>query len=120
MAVTANYTQPAPTTYSLTVNSSGATNVRITSSTGQGGTTNYSRTVNRDTSVTLTAPAEKNGKTFNGWTGSFTSSNRSIHFIAKKDMRLVAQYGSAHSDDPHKSNFPWNLFLTIILNRSGQ
>ncbi len=120
MTVTANYTQPAPTTYSLTVNSSGATNVSITSSTGHGGTTNYSKTVNKDTRVTLTAPPEKNGKKFNGWTGDSTSRNRSIHFIANKDMRLIALYGSSHSGDTHKSHFPWNLFLTTILNGSRQ
>jgi hypothetical protein len=119
MELSANYAQPAQS-YTLTVNSSGATDVPITSSTGHGGTTNYSKTVNKDTRVTLTAPPEKNGKKFNGWTGDSTSRNRSIHFIANKDMRLITLYGSSHSGDTHKSHFPWNLFLTTILNGSRQ
>jgi hypothetical protein len=65
---------PDPT-YTLTVNSTGATNVPITSSTGNGGTTNYQRTsMPGNYTAVLTAPAlAPNGYIFSSWGVGCTS-----------------------------------------------
>ena len=55
--------------WNLTINSSGATSVAITSGTGHGGTTNYTRTIAQGTVVALTAPATSGGQNFASWTG---------------------------------------------------
>ncbi len=80
------------TSYTLTVNSSGASSVSITSSTGHGGTTNYTKTVSSGGSVSLTAPATSGGKTFNGWTGSVTSSNQTISLTMNANKTVTANY----------------------------
>ena len=74
--VTAAYA--APSTYTLSVNSSGVSGVAITSSTGHGGTTNYTKTgLAPNTSVTLTAPATSGGASFGGWSGCNSTSGTS-------------------------------------------
>jgi len=81
-----------PTPYSLDVKSSGASSVAISSSTGHGGTTNYMRTVNDSTNVTLTAPMTAGGKTFTGWTGSVSNSNRTISLSMNANKTVTANY----------------------------
>jgi hypothetical protein len=90
-AVTANYETPTPT-YTLSVLSSGASGVSISSTTGHGGTTNYTKTVNEGTSVILTAPATSGGATFTGWTGSTTSTNQTITLSMTSNKTVTANY----------------------------
>jgi hypothetical protein len=79
-------------TYTLSVNSSGASSVSIGSSTGHGGTTNYTKTVSSGTTVTLTAPSTASGKTFSGWTGDVTNSNLTISFAMSGNKSVTANY----------------------------
>ncbi|MBW2472284.1 MAG: hypothetical protein JRE18_09410, partial [Deltaproteobacteria bacterium] len=79
------------TTYTLSVISSGVAGVSISSTTGHGGTTNYIKTVNDGTTVTLTAPVIA-GKTFTGWTGSMTSANATLSFSMNANSTVVANY----------------------------
>jgi len=60
-----------PSTFTLTVNSIGASGVSITGSPAiYGGTTNYSRTgILSGTSLSLTAPPTAGGNTFSSWSG---------------------------------------------------
>jgi hypothetical protein len=89
--VTANYEASAPTTYSLNVYSDGATGVAISSSTGHAGTTDYIKTINEGTTVTLTAPI-LSGKDFTDWTGSVSSSSRTISFAMNANKFVTANY----------------------------
>jgi hypothetical protein len=92
-SVTANYetTTTTPTTYTLSVYSSGATGVAISSSTGHGGTTNYAKTLDENATVRLTAPV-LSGKVFTGWTGSVTSSNETISLVMASNKSVTANY----------------------------
>ncbi len=80
------------TDYTLTVNSSGASSVSISSSTGHSGTTNYTRTVSLGTTVTLTAPLSPGGHTFINWTGDVASSNRTISFAMNGNKTVTANF----------------------------
>ncbi|HBG27926.1 MAG: hypothetical protein A2Y10_16525 [Planctomycetes bacterium GWF2_41_51] len=91
--VTANYVSD-PETYTLSVNSSGVSNVSISSSTGNGGTTNYTKTITCGTNVTLTAPSSSGGKSFTGWTGDVSSSNQTISFTMNGTKTVTANYTS--------------------------
>jgi type IV secretory pathway protease TraF len=90
-SVTATYQTPS-SAYTLSVTSSGESNVFISSTTGFGGTTNYSRPVNNGSLVILTAPATVAGKAFTGWTGSVTSSSQTIWFTMNADKSVTANY----------------------------
>jgi len=89
--VTANYVAD-PETYTLTVNSSGVSSVSISSSTGHGGTTNYTKTVTCGTTVTLTAPSTASGQTFTGWTGDVPSGSPTISFSMNGTKTVTANY----------------------------
>ncbi len=102
--VTANYEETPY--YTLTVNSSGTSGVSITSSTGHGGTTNYTKIVNIGTSVSLTAPASSGGMTFIGWTGDVTSSDQTIFFTMDGNKTVTANY----EETP---------YYTLTVNSSG-
>jgi formylglycine-generating enzyme required for sulfatase activity len=109
--IIANYV-PDPETYTLTVNSSGASSVSITSSTGHGGTTNYSKTgITSGTSVNLQAPqyvgSGASRTRFTSWTGSVSSSNQSITFTITSAMTVTANYVA----DPET--------YTLTVNSSG-
>lgn len=97
---------PGTPTYTLTVNSSGASGVSITSSpTGYGGTTNYTKTgMLSGTSVALTAPSTSGSTQFTSWTGcsSVSGQNCTVSMTANKTVTanysggtggLVAAYG---------------------------
>ncbi len=96
MAGAANYTDPEPVV--LTVNSSGASGVSITSSTGHGGTTNYTINGSCGTSVNLCAPQYigscASRLSFNGWSGSVVSSNLCITFAMNGSETVTANYVS--------------------------
>ncbi|MHC5183539.1 MAG: InlB B-repeat-containing protein, partial [Planctomycetota bacterium] len=83
-----------PQSYTLSVYSSGATSVPISSSTGHSGTTTYTKTVNSGTTVTLTAPV-LSGKDFTGWTGSVNSSSRSVSLSMTSNKSVTANYQAA-------------------------
>jgi hypothetical protein len=91
--VTANYVAD-PETYTLTVNSSGTSGVIISSSTGHGGTTNYTKTLNCGTAVTLTAPSTANRKFLTGWTGDVTDSNETISFTMNGNKNVTVNFSS--------------------------
>jgi hypothetical protein len=91
--VTANYVAD-PETYTLTVNSSGASGVNISSSTGHGGITNYTKTVTCGTSVMLTAPSTASGKPFTEWTGDITSSSQTISFTMNGNKNVTVNFTS--------------------------
>jgi hypothetical protein len=122
--VTANYVAD-PETYTLTVNSSGASSVSISSSTGHGGTTNYTKTVTCGTSVTLTAPLTASGQTFTGWTGDVPSNSQTISFsmngpktvtanfaINTYTLTITATNGSV-SKTPNKSSYSAGETVTL-------
>ena len=66
-----------PSTYTLTVNSSGASGVAIAGNPAPyGGTTNYTiNNITSGTGITLTAPATSGGQNFSNWTGDCTGGN---------------------------------------------
>jgi hypothetical protein len=92
LTVTANYTAPA--TYSLTVNSSGASGVVITSSTGHGGTTSYTKSsLASNTSIVLTAPATSGGANFSSWSNCTSSSGVTCNVtMPSADATVTATY----------------------------
>ncbi len=112
------YSSPKSATtlpYTLTVNSSVASSVSISSSTGHEGTTNYARTVTGGTSVNLQAPqyvgSGASRMRFNGWTGSVNSSDQSITFNMDGNKTVTANYVS----DPESVLRP----MTVDLNNDG-
>jgi Zn-dependent metalloprotease len=90
----ANYV--ADPAYPLTVKSSGSSDVTISSRTGHGGITDYTKEVSCGTSVTLEAPDIRGSGAsmmrFTGWTGSVTDSNLSITFVMDGPKTVVANY----------------------------
>jgi formylglycine-generating enzyme required for sulfatase activity len=70
-----------------------ATGAIITSSTGHGGTTNYTQLLNSGTDVTLTAPAVANDRPFTEWTGDVCSTNPTISFSMDADKAVTVNYG---------------------------
>jgi formylglycine-generating enzyme len=80
--------------YTLNVNSYGALGVDISSSTGHGGTTNYTQTLTSGTTVTLSAPAKAGGGVFEGWTGDINSTNQTISFLMDTNKTVTANYSS--------------------------
>ena len=96
--------------YTLTVNSSGAPSVSITSSTGHGGTTNYAHTVTSGTTVSLTAPSTSGGKSFTGWTGNVTSSNQTISFSMNSAKTVTATYAQLINIGSGPSSWDFPLY----------
>jgi hypothetical protein len=97
-AVEANYTTPR---YTLTVNSSGASSVPITSSQWWWeGTTNYTKTnIPNGTSITLTAPLVHESVYFIHWTGcdSTDTDNRKCTVNMTSNKTVEATYGELPS-----------------------
>ncbi len=93
----AAYRNAQVATYNLTVNSSNpASGVEIISSTGHGGTTGYSRSINSNSSVNLEAPvylgSGESRKRFNHWTGALNTTDRSITLTMDGNKTLTANY----------------------------
>ena len=78
--------------YTLHVNSFGAIEVSISSSTGHGGTTNYTQTLTVGTNITLTAPVTAGGELFTDWTGDVNSIDQTISFSMDDDKTVTANY----------------------------
>jgi M6 family metalloprotease-like protein len=93
-SVTANYT--APSTYTLSVNSTGATGVAISASpTTYAGTTNYTKTgIAGGTSLTLTAPSSAGGARFANWSGCTTASGVTCYVTVNASTTVTANYSS--------------------------
>ncbi len=102
----------APTTYTLNVNSSGASAVAITASpTTYAGTTNYSKTaIPSGTNITLTAPATASGLPFTTWSGCTSVNNRVCTVNMTGNKAVVVRYGTP-------SKFPWPMFLPAIIGK---
>ncbi len=93
-AVTANYVTPS--TYTLTVNSSGASSVTVPASPSTyAGTTNYSKTgIASGTSVTLTAPATAGTASFSSWSGCTTTSGTTCTLTMTANKTVTATYAT--------------------------
>lgn len=82
-----------PVFYTLSVNSSGASSVAVTSSTGHGGTTNYSiASINSGTSVSLTAPSTSGGMNFSSWIGCDSVSGNTCSLTMNAARTPTANY----------------------------
>jgi len=92
-SLTANY-GVLPT---LTVNSAGASAVKITSTTGHGGSTNYTKTTAINADVSLSAPLSLAGKLFTGWTGAVSSGSQTISLTMSGDKTVTANYVQAYT-----------------------
>jgi hypothetical protein len=77
---------------SLAVYSSGVSSVVISSSTGHGGTTTYTKMVSEGAAITLTAPLRSGDARFIGWTGLVNCMNQTISFIMDDDISVTANY----------------------------
>jgi len=98
VSLTATYTDLSPVTYTLTVRSTGASNVLITSSpSGFEGTTDYTKqSISSGTHITLTAPATSGKAAFNSWNGcdSTNQSTRTCTVTMNANRTVTAQYDS--------------------------
>jgi len=98
VSLTATYTDLSPVTYTLTVRSTGASNVFITSSpSGFEGTTDYTKqSISSGTHITLSAPATSGEAAFNSWTGcdSTNQSDRTCTVTMNANRTVTAQYDS--------------------------
>lgn len=119
-SVTANYQTTLPTTYTLSVSSAGASGVAIASSTGHSGTTNYTRTVDDGTAVTLTAPAISGGATFTGWTGAVVSGSQTISFAMNANKSVTANYQTVATVPMHVQSIVLSVIEAGGPNRKGQ
>jgi hypothetical protein len=93
--VTAGYATP---TYTLSVNSSGASAVPISSSTSSTytGTTNYSRSgISSGTSITLTAPSTAGNAGFSSWSGCSSTSGNNCTVSMISNKTVTAGYTAA-------------------------
>lgn len=100
--------------YTLTVNSSGASGVQISSSTGHGGTTNYTKTgIAPGTSVSLTALQSASGKNFSSWSGctSISGTNCTLSMTANKTV--TANYTGS------TSTARWGVLTDLCANDGG-
>jgi hypothetical protein len=86
-----------PSTYTLTVNSSGATGVAIGAvPTTYAGTSNYSKTgITAGTSLTLSAPSTAGSATFSNWTGCDSVSGVNCSLTMSAAKTVTASYSSA-------------------------
>ncbi|MCR3921171.1 MAG: hypothetical protein NUK65_01475 [Firmicutes bacterium] len=83
--------------YTLSVNSSGAADVSIASTTDHGGTTNYQLTgLNESSEIHLEAPeyvdSGQDRKRFSAWSGAVSSKSRGITVSMKADQAVTANY----------------------------
>ena len=96
--VTANYTTPAPVTYTLSIDSTNpSSGVSITASPADnngkaGGTTGFSLTYNSGTAIILTAPATSGTNTFSSWTGCTTTTGTTCDVTLTANTTVTANY----------------------------
>lgn len=100
VTIAANYTTAAPTTYSLTVNSTNPTSgVAITASPTDvnghsSGSSSFSLTYDSGASVTLTAPATAGTNTFTSWTGCASTSGFTCTITMTANTTVTANYAT--------------------------
>ena len=84
------------TNRTLSVRSSGATSVPITSTVSTyAGTTNYTRSnIPNNRQITLTAPATRGSASFSRWTGCNSVSGRTCRVTMNANKTVTANYGS--------------------------
>jgi hypothetical protein len=98
--ITANYSTPAPTVYTLTVDSANpASGVAITASPADnnkstGGNTALTLSYNSGTQVTLTAPATSGANTFTSWTGCASTSGETCTVTMSANTTVTANYSA--------------------------
>ena len=96
--VTANYITPAPTTYTLDINSTNpSSGVSISASPADnnsksGGVTGFSLTYNSGTAIILTAPATSGSGSFSSWTGCTTASGMTCNVTLTANTTVTANY----------------------------
>ena len=84
---------PSPKT--LTVNSSGASAVSISSNTGHGGTTDYRLTnITHGSTASLTAPSTKGNANFSSWSGCDSVSGATCFLTLNADRTVTANYNT--------------------------
>jgi subtilisin family serine protease len=105
------------TTYTLTVNSSGATSVAITATVPTyAGTTPYSKTsIAAGTVITLTAPAAAGGATFSSWSGCDSPSSVTCAVTMNAAKSVTASYSSSQSQTITFGTAP-----TVVVGGTGR
>jgi|GEM_PF-2576981 len=104
--------------YTLSVNSAGASAIAITSTTGHGGTTNYTKTITAGTSVNLTAPLTAGSMIFSGWTGCTVSTSQTINItMPSSNTACTANYSTPPPDFSISSSN--NLIVTLLGGQSS-
>ncbi len=90
-----------PTTYNLTVNSSGASGIAISANPSTyAGTTNYTKNgIASGTSITLAAPSTSSGSTFSSWSGCTSTSGAICTVSMSSNKTLTAAYYTATGVD---------------------
>src|SRR3989338_6727845 len=90
---TQNCSPPSLQDYTLTVNSLGASAVSITSSSGHGGITNYSKSnLVSGTNVSLTAPTNVGALNFSSWAGCDFTADNNCTVSMTADKTVVVNY----------------------------
>ena len=112
---------PVIPTYTLTVNASGASGVIISSTTGHGGTTNYTKTgIASGTSVNLSAPTtDPTGYTFANWTLdgiNQPAGQKSLSFSMTSDRTATAIYNSPLPGDFNGDGHVTLVDFNILVN----
>jgi len=123
-------------THTLSVNSSPVTGINITSATGHSGTTDYSKTIEEGTSVSLTAPSNhvipgsNIAYDFVSWSGTGCSSeNTTVNLEMTSDIICTANYKKSITThtlsisstangsviNPGQGNFSYNQGETVSL-----
>jgi hypothetical protein len=96
--VTANYVTPAPTTYTLNVDSANpSSGVPITASPADnnskiGGTTSFNLTYNSGSAIILTAPATSGKNIFSSWSGCTSTSGMTCSVTLTANTTVTANY----------------------------
>jgi len=99
--VTANYVTPAPTTYTLNIDSTNpSSGVSISASPADnnsksGGATGFSLTYNSGTAIILTAPATSGTNSFSSWTGCTTANGMTCSVTLTANTTVTANYTAA-------------------------
>jgi hypothetical protein len=125
-AVGAQYFSSAPpprSSHALTVESTPPTGVSITSSTADGGTTKYQKTLSAGSPVDLQAPAiDPTGYTFSQWmlgTSAQPPGQKEIQFTLNQSQTAVAQYSAIPYTLTVESTPPTNVSIRSSTGQNG-
>ncbi len=120
-------TPPVVTQYTLTVASSNpgsgvAITVTPNDTAGSGnGTTQFTRSYNSGTAVTLTAPATAGGNTFQKWTkgGADYAATQAATVTMTANTTMTAVYATSSSSNPHAS-LTWTGYTVCLSCHSAE